>query len=228
MGEVKMESKLVAEAIGTFALTFIGAGSIIVGGLNGGSADLLTVAMAHGIVLAVVVSATMSISGGHINPAVTLAFVAIKKIDGSTAGAYIAAQLVGAVIAGGLLFTIFGEANFGGTPAPGSIGGEPLESTHVILVEVVLTFLLMFAIMGTAVDSRAPAGIAGWGIGMMVAADILMGGPLTGAAMNPARHLGTALFDGLVGDAWMYWLGPVAGAGLGALVYNQFILEDEE
>jgi len=228
MGEVKMESKLVAEAIGTFALTFIGAGSIIVGGLDGGSADLLTVAMAHGIVLAVVVSATMSISGGHINPAVTLAFVAIKKIDGSTAGAYIAAQLVGAVIAGGLLFTIFGEANFGGTPAPGSIGGEPLESTHVILVEVVLTFLLMFAIMGTAVDSRAPAGIAGWGIGMMVAVDILMGGPLTGAAMNPARHLGTALFDGLVGDAWMYWLGPVAGAGLGALVYNQFILEDEE
>ena len=228
MGEVKMESKLVAEAIGTFALTFIGAGSIIVGGLDGGSADLLTVAMAHGIVLAVVVSATMSISGGHINPAVTLAFVAIKKIDGSTAGAYIAAQLVGAVIAGGLLFTIFGEANFGGTPAPGSIGGEPLESTHVILVEVVLTFLLMFAIMGTAVDSRAPAGIAGWGIGMMVAVDILMGGPLTGAAMNPARHLGTALFDGLVGDAWMYWLGPVAVAGLGALVYNQFILEDEE
>ena len=228
MGEVKMQSKLVAEAIGTFALTFIGAGSIIVGGLDGGSADLLTVAMAHGIVLAVVVSATMSISGGHINPAVTLAFVAIKKIDGSTAGAYIAAQLVGAVIAGGLLFTIFGEANFGGTPAPGSIGGEPLESTHVILVEVVLTFLLMFAIMGTAVDSRAPAGIAGWGIGMMVAADILMGGPLTGAAMNPARHLGTALFDGLVADAWMYWLGPVAGAGLGALVYNQFILEDEE
>ncbi len=228
MGEVKMESKLVAEAIGTFALTFIGAGSIIVGGLDGGSADLLTVAMAHGIVLAVVVSATMSISGGHINPAVTLAFVAIKKIDGSTAGAYIAAQLVGAVIAGGLLFTIFGEANFGGTPAPGSIGGEPLDSTHVILVEVVLTFLLMFAIMGTAVDSRAPAGIAGWGIGMMVAVDILMGGPLTGAAMNPARHLGTALFDGLVGDAWMYWLGPVAGAGLGALVYNQFILEDEE
>ena len=228
MGEVKMESKLVAEAIGTFALTFIGAGAIIVGGLDGGSASLLTVAMAHGIVLAVVVSATMSISGGHINPAVTLAFLAIKKIDGTTAGAYIAAQLVGAVLAGGLLLTIFGEANFGGTPAPGSIGGEPLESTHVILVEVVLAFLLMFGIMGTAVDSRAPAGIAGWGIGMMVAVDILMGGPLTGAAMNPARHLGTALFDGLVGDAWMYWLGPVAGAGLGALVYNQFILEDEE
>ena len=82
---------------------------------------------------------------------------------------------------------------------------------------MVLTFLLMFAIMGTAVDSRAPAGIAGWGIGMMVAADILMGGPLTGAAMNPARHLGTALFDGLVGDAWMYWVGPVVGAALGAM-----------
>ena len=228
MGEVKMESKLVAEAIGTFALTFIGAGAIIVGSLDGGSTPLLTVAMAHGLVLAVVVSATMSISGGHINPAVTLAFLAIKKIDSTTAAAYIVAQLVGAVLAGGLLFTIYGEANFGGTPAPGSIGGEVLEPTQVILVEVVLTFLLMFAVMGTAVDSRAPAGIAGLGIGMMVAADILMGGPLTGAAMNPARHLGTALFDGLVGDAWMYWVGPVVGAALAALVYNQFILEEDE
>ena len=221
----------IAELIGTFILVFIGTATAVLAGstlLGESGMPILAIAFAFGFTLMVLVYTIGPISGCHINPAVTLAFLAIKKIDSTTAVAYIVAQLVGAVLAGGLLFTIYGEANFGGTPAPGSIGGEALEPTQVILVEVVLTFLLMFAVMGTAVDSRAPAGIAGLGIGMMVAADILMGGPLTGAAMNPARHLGTAMFEGLVGDAWMYWVGPVVGAALAALVYNQFILEEDE
>jgi len=128
MGEVKMESKLVAEAIGTFALTFIGAGAIIVGSLDGGSTPLLTVAMAHGIVLAVVVSATMSISGGHINPAVTLAFLTIKKIDSTTAAAYIVAQLVGAVLAEGCCSPSTGRRTSGGhlrREASGKMSSSP-------------------------------------------------------------------------------------------------------
>jgi aquaporin Z len=226
MGEVKLESKLVAEALGVFTLTFIGAGTIIVGGLNGGEAALLTVALAHGLALAIAVTATMNISGGHLNPAITLAFLLTRRIDGTTAGMYIAAQLVGGVVAGGILFGIFGDGNFGGTPAPGAIEGVTLSASKVIVIEIVLTFLLMLAIMGTAVDSRAPA-IGGWGIGLMVTADILMGGPLTGAAMNPARHLGTALFEGLLADAWMYWVGPIIGAGLCAMLYERFLLADD-
>jgi aquaporin Z len=226
MGEASLESKLVAEALGVFALTFIGAGSIIVGGLNGGEAALLTVAIAHGLVLAVAVTATMNISGAHINPAITIAFLMTRRIDGTTAGLYIVAQLVGGVVAGGILFGIFGEGNFAGTPAPGMIEGVTLSASKVIVIEIVLTFLLMLAIMGTAVDPRAPA-IGGWGIGLMVTADILMGGPLTGAAMNPARHFGTALFEGLLGDAWMYWVGPIIGAGLCAMIYDRFLMADE-
>ncbi len=227
MSEAKLESKLVAEALGVFALTFIGAGSIIVGGLGGETPSLLIVALAHGITLAIAVSAVMNVSGAHFNPAVTLAFLLTKRIDQTTAGLYIVAQLIGGVIAGGILFSVFGADNLGGTPTPGVIEGAALATSHVILIEVVLTFLLMFSIMGTAVDSRAPA-IGGWGIGLMVTADILMGGPLTGAAMNPARHLGTAVFEGLMAEAWMYWVGPIIGACLCAVVYDRFIMADEE
>ena len=226
MGEASLESKLVAEALGVFALTFIGAGTIIVGNLNQGEASLLTVAIAHGVVLAIAVSATMNISGGHINPAITIAFLMTRRIDGATAGMYIVAQLVGGIVAGGILFFIFGADHYGGTPAPGVIEGVTLSASKVVAIEIVLTFLLMFAIMGTAVDSRAPA-IGGWGIGLMVTVDILMGGPLTGAAMNPARHLGTALFEGLLADAWMYWVGPIIGAGICALLYERFLMAEE-
>ena len=151
----------------------------------------------------------------------------IVTMGGSTtAGMYVVAQLVGGVVAGGILFFIFGEGSMGGTPAPGVLEGVTITSSKVVVIEIALTFLLMFAIMGTAVDSRAPA-IGGWGIGLMVAADIMMGGPLTGAAMNPARHFGTALFEGLLTDAWMYWVGPIVGAGLCAMLYERFLMADE-
>jgi aquaporin Z len=212
------EAKLYAEAIATFALTFIGAGAIWVQGDN---VDLLTVAAAHGIVLAVMVTATMNISGAHVNPAITLGFMATKRIDNKLGMMYIGAQLGGAILAGGILYSL--GAGGVGTPAPGT---EVIAVTtqQAILVEAVLTFLLMSAIMGTAVDSRAPAGIAGFGIGLTVFADILMGGPLTGAAMNPARWAGTWVFGDMANqiDIVIYTVGPILGALLGVLLWDKF------
>lgn len=231
MSETTTESKLVAEALGTFMLTFIGAGAIVVGAVTSppDGASLLTVAIAHGLALSIAVTATMNISGAHINPAVTLGFMATNRIDPKLGGLYMTAQFVGAIAAGGLLVAVFGDAfsaTGGGTPMPNSDLG--VTSSEVILLEAILTFLLVFAIWGTAVDPRAPSGIAGFGIGLAVAADILMGGPITGAAMNPARFLGTALFtEGALTHTWLYIVGPAIGALLGSLVYSRFLLPAE-
>lgn len=233
-------AKLTGELIGTFALTFIGAGAIVTTTWTGGQPGLVGIALAHGVVLAIVVSATMNISGGHINPAVTLAMIATGRIKVGTAIAYIIAQCVGATAAGFLLAYIFRSITGGGT-MPGSeaiaksLLGTPNFNAQImtmgtaILIEAAMTFLLVFAIFGTAVDDRAPR-LGGWGIGLAVMVDILMGGPLTGAAMNPARTLGTLLGGGSATEAlWsqhaVYWIGPVLGAIVGALVYDMFILK---
>ncbi len=231
--EVSIESRLICELIGTFALTFIGAGSIMMGG------DITTVALAHGVVLAIVVTATMNISGGHINPAVTISMMVVKKIDNNTGLKYIGAQLLGASIAGFILSqllngttivlqdgtTLLAAGQGMGTPSP--TGG--IDLIGVVAIEAVLTFLLMFAIWGTAVDPRAPA-IGGWGIGMMVAVDIMMGGGITGAAMNPARWMGTWLFTDMadMSHLLMYWAGPLIGALSCSLLYNNFIMAPED
>ena len=215
------EAKLYAEGIATFALTFIGAGAIWVSG-----GDLLTVAVAHGIILSVMVSATMNISGAHINPAITIGFMATKRIDSKLGAKYIAAQLAGALLAGGILYSI--GAGGAGTPAPGHFPGENgalVNTQQAILIEAILTFL----IMGTAVDERAPAGIAGFGIGLVVMADILMGGPLTGAAMNPARWAGVWVFGDMENniDLIIYTVGPIMGALLGVLLWDKMTLGEE-
>ena len=209
------EAKLYAEGIATFALTFIGAGAIWVTGH-----DLLAVAAAHGIILAVMVTATMNISGAHINPAVTIGFMATKRITPKLGGMYIAAQLAGALLAGGILYSI--GAGGEGVPAPSDTIIE-VSTQQAILIEAVLTFLLMTVIMGTAVDDRAPAGIAGFGIGLVVMADILMGGPLTGAAMNPARWAGVWVFGDMADniDFIIYTVGPIMGALLGVLLWDK-------
>ena len=209
------QAKLYAEGIATFALTFIGAGSIwVVGG------DLLAVAAAHGIILAVMVTATMNISGGHVNPAITVGMMASNRITPKLGMQYIAAQLAGAVLAGGILYSI--GAGGVGIPAPGDSIIE-VSTQQAILIEAVLTFLLMTVIMGTAVDDRAPAGIAGFGIGLVVMADILMGGPLTGAAMNPARWAGVWVFGDMENniDLIIYTVGPIMGALLGVLLWDK-------
>ena len=180
--------------------------------------------LAHGLTLAVVVSAFGAVSGGHFNPAVTLAIWIMGKITPSRAAMYVVAQLIGAVVAGFGLRTIFPpeawQPSAIGTPALGA----GITPTVGIGIEAVLTALLVFAVLGTAVDSRAPK-IGGLAIGLAVAADILMGGPLTGAAMNPARWFGPAIAAGAFDNWWVWWIGPAIGSAVAASVYRYTLAE---
>ena len=210
---------LVAEFIGTFTLIFIGVGAIAADYMSGGKLGLTGIALAHGLAIAVMVSATAAVSGGHLNPAVTIGLWAAKKIEVSEACGYVIAQCLGGLTAAFLIkYAVPAEAlsMVGmGTPAPGA----GISSSAALLTEIVLTFFLVFVVYGTAVDKRAPK-VGGLFIGLTVALDILMGGPISGAAMNPARHLGPALLGGGTENIWLYWLGPVVGGVLAAVVYK--------
>ena len=214
--------KFIAEFIGTFALIFIGVGSIACNFINGGETGIVGIALAHGLTIAVMASATAAISGGHLNPAVTIGMLCAKKIDFGGAINYIAAQCLGGIAAAALLKLCLPAAALTavnmGTPAlaPGITIGMGL------LTEIILTFFLVFVIYGTAVDSRAPQ-VGALFIGLTVTLDIFVGGPITGAAMNPARHLGPALLGGGLTNLWLYWAGPVIGGILAALCYNKFL-----
>ena len=218
---------LVAETVGTFLFFFVGAGSVVLGdylAAHGGvGPGLLGVALAHGLVLAVLVSALGPVSGGHFNPAVTLAIWIMGKITPMRAALYVGAQLIGAVGAGLALKAVFPDAwqasNIG-TPALGP-GITPLAG---IGIEAVLTVVLVLTVIGTAVDPRAPK-IGGLAIGLAVAADILVGGPLTGAAMNPARWFGPAVAAGAYADWYVWWIGPAIGAAAAALIYRYSLAE---
>jgi len=215
---------LVAEFISTFALVFVGVGAIAVDNMTGGKSGLVGIALAHGLIIAVMVSATMAISGGHVNPAVTIGAWAAGKIDTPNAIGYVISQCLGAVVAAFLIkFAVPVDALNAvamGTPAL----GNGVTVGQGLLTEIILTFFLMFAVYGTAIDRRAPK-TGGLFIGLTVTLDILMGGPISGAAMNPARHLGPALMGGPTEHIWLYWLGPVVGAVLAALVYKKILEE---
>ena len=214
---------LIAELIGTFVFVLIGAGSIITNTLTHGALGLLGIALAHGLALSIMITAFAATSGGHINPAVTIAMLVTRRIAPLLGLLYIVAQLVGATLAGLLLRAVFPQAVWQaaqlGTPmlAPGVSFGTG------VLVEAALTFFLLLAVFGTAVDPRAPK-IGGFGIGLTVAFDILMGGALTGAAMNPAIAFGPALAGGFWQNDLVYWIGPIIGAVIAALIYQYVIL----
>lgn len=212
--------KAAAEFIGTLAFVFIGAGSVCANKLAGGGIGLLGIALAHGLVVAVMVSAIGHISGGHINPAVTLGAWIAKRISHREALYYVGAQLVGAVIAAVLLLLIFREPTWRavnlGTPALGSA----VRSFQGIVVELVTTFLLVFTVFATAFDERGTfKSIAGFGIGMAVAFGILAGGPVSGGALNPARAFGPALVASFWKAHLVYWVGPLAGGALAGWLY---------
>ncbi|OLE66938.1 MAG: aquaporin [Acidobacteria bacterium 13_1_20CM_2_68_7] len=212
-----------AELIGTFALCFIGAGAICTNALTKGGVGLIGIAMAHGLVLSIAVSCTMAISGGQLNPAVTCALWATGRIkDPAQVAQLIVSQLVGAVLAGFCLKGLYAEAVWQGvhlgTPALG-YGITPVQGTFL---EAILTFFLVFAVYGTAVDAKAPK-LGGFGIGLTIAFDILMGGPLTGAAMNPARAFGPALAAGYWNNQPVYWIGPILGGVAAGWVYDRFL-----
>jgi MIP family channel proteins len=216
-----------AEALGTFALVFIGAGSVASKYFPSADYGILGVAIAHGLVLAVMITATMNISGGYLNPAVTLGLLATRRIDLRSAGAYILAQLVAAVLAAMLLKLCYPISVI----RPISIGTPAIAGTilrhQAILIEAVMAFFLVSAVFGTCVNPAAPK-VGGFGVGLALLFDILVGGPLTGAAVNPARAFGPALVSGQwVGHA-IYWVGPIVGGVLAALVWEYVLLPKRE
>lgn len=216
--------RLVAEALGTFALVFVGAAVVVVnGGFPNHGIGLIGIALAHAVVLSVMVSATMTISGGHLNPAVTLGLLLTRRIDPASAAAYIVAQLASASLAALLVKLLLPTA-----AVRSALLGVPVIASSVTLgqaigIELILTFFLMSAVFGTAVSPDAPR-VAGFGIGLVLLFDILVGGPLTGAAMNPARAFGPALVSGQWLGHMVYWVGPIAGAILAALLWQYVLL----
>ena len=215
----------VAEFLGTFALCFIGAGAICTNQWTNGAVGLLGIAIAHGTVLAVMISAMGHISGGHFNPAVTLGILSANKLDGRQAVTYILAQLAGAAAAGYLLTLIVPPSVW----QPVHLGTPGLREGITVgqgtLIEMILTFFLVLAVFGTAVDSKGSwNAIAGFGIGTVLIFDILVGGPLTGAAMNPARAFGPALASGYWNHHLLYWVGPILGGVLAGFLYSSVFL----
>jgi MIP family channel proteins len=212
----------VAEFVGIFALVFVGGAALINAQARGSGAGLLEVALAHGLILAVVVTATMRISG-HLNPAVTLGFLATRRIEPVMAGVYIVAQLLGAMLAAYALRGLFPEAD----AMAARLGGQAVASNitlwQAIGLEAVATFFLVFIVFGTAADPSAPR-VGGLAIGLAVAADILAIGPLTGASMNPARSFGPAVASNIFEGQVVYWTGPILGGLAAALLYDTLFL----
>jgi glycerol uptake facilitator len=229
-----LTQKLGAEVLGTAILVFIGAGSVpltifLTGSNPFGSAELSTISFAFAFAIFAAVYSVGHISGCHINPAVTIALLATRKIDSTTAVSYIGAQLVGAGL-GALLTYIILIGNDPQTLGLGSVGVNANAGLWIgVAAEVIGTAILVFTVFGAAVDGRAPGGFAGLIIGFIVYGIIILVGPITGAALNPARQIGPVIVETLtgftnsgarIGEIWVYVLGPVVGGLVGAFAYE--------
>jgi aquaporin TIP len=211
------------ELLGTFALVFVGVGTIMAVGPQA-DAGTLEVALAHGLVIAVMISAVGHISGGYFNPAITFGFMLTRRISLLLGLFYVFAQFAGGVLAALLLRWVFPAANREatnlGAPARHTIGlGQAL------VVEALLTFFLVWVVFATTADPRSTySAVAGIAIGLVVVFDNLMGYPLTGAIINPARALGPQLVGNSWSDAWVWYVGPLAGGAIAALLYDELYL----
>lgn len=233
-----------AELIGTGMFVFLGAGSVVAARatLGGGSATtfVIAVAIAHGLGILIAVSATANISGGHINPAVTFAAAMTGKIKVSTGVLYVAAQLIGAVLGVLLLKTIVAGPMEMGLGAHGlnvfdpQVGGGILDDQIAdgagagLLLEMALTFALVFVVFATAMDPKGPRHLAPVAIGLVIMLDHFVGIPMTGASMNPARSFGPAVVANVWTDHWVFWLGPIIGGAIAAFVYENVFMNREE
>ena len=217
---------LAAEFVGTLLFVFLGAGSVVAlmaAGTTAASIGSLGVALAHGVAMAIIISMTMSISGGHINPAVTFGLWIANRVGGRVAWQYIGAQVAGAVVGAALLRTVLPRMAVGlalvGTPRL----GNDVTFLQGVWIEAMLTFFLVSAVFGTAVSPEAPK-IGGFGIGLAIFVDALVGGNFTGAVMNPARAIGPALVAWQWNAHAVYWIGPLIGAGVAGALWKAVLL----
>jgi aquaporin NIP len=207
--------RALAEGLAAFALVFAGCGAIVANTVHAGALGGIGVSATFGLVIMAMVYATGHLSGAHVNPAVTIAFTLTRHFPPREALAYVAAQLAGASAAAFVLLAAW--------PAEPAALGATVPSVGAgtaLLYEVVLSAFLMFVIVAVATDTRAVGAAAALAIGGTVGLDALFGGPITGASMNPARSFGPALASGTWHDFWIYVVGPLVGAALGALAYQ--------
>jgi aquaporin NIP len=209
--------RAIAEGIAAFALVFAGCGAVVTNATHRGALGAVGVSLVFGLVIMAMVYATGHLSGAHINPAVTFAFTLTRHFPARDAFAYVSAQLAGATAGAFVL-----AAAWSGKPASLGATVPSVGVTSALLYETVLSAFLMFVIISVATDTRAVGAAAALAIGGTVGLDALFGGPITGASMNPARSFGPALASGQWHDFWIYLLGPLLGATVGAFAY-QFI-----
>jgi aquaporin NIP len=206
--------RLVAEFVGTFLLVFAGPGAVVVNEVSGGGVGSLGIGLSFGLAVMATIYAVGHLSGAHINPAVTVAFALTRHFPWALVPAYVLAQLLGACAASATHLALFGDVADLGATVPSS---SPLQAA---LLELVLTLFLMFVVSAVATDVRAVGQAAAIAIGGYVALAATFADPIAGASMNPARSFGPALLSGTWTGHWAYWVGPVAGAMLGALLYR--------
>jgi MIP family channel proteins len=212
---------IVAEVLGTFLFFFIGMAAVAAP-----NADRTMVAFAHGLALAVMVSALGAVSGGHFNPAVTMALWLASRMTGRRALAYVIAQLIGAVAAAAMIGYVFNSTDAIQVNVPAL--GDGVDAVRGSVIEAIITAGLLVAVFGTAVDPRAPLTIAGLGIGIAVAAGIFGAGPLTGGAMNPARWFGPAVLTGDYTNLYVWIAGPLVGAAVVAVIWRLLFLPEAD
>lgn len=218
----KLTAGWICEFVGTFALMFVGGAAILHEYDKG---NIVAVALAHGLILSVMVSATMHISGGQLNPAVSIGLAIIRRQTWGQAAAWVVAQLLGSALAAKVLQLVFLPSSVANGKLGATLGvlSTPDTIMPLLALEAIATFFLMFVILGSAVDNRGVGGnraVGGFGIGLTVAGCILAIGPFTGASMNPARSFGPALVGGFWDVHWAYWVAPLIGATVAALVWD--------
>lgn len=217
---------VLAEFIGTALFVFIGAGSVVANAVTNGGVTNVGIALAHGVGMAVLISSVMHISGGHLNPAVSLGVFVAGKIDGATLWRYVVAQLIGAIVGAALVRALFNPVSArivsDGTPHL----SLTVSFMQAVGMEALLTFFLVSAVFGTAIASQAPK-IGGFGIGLAIFVSALVAGGLTGAALNPARAFGPALISWTWDAQAVYWIGPAIGGAVAGVVWKMFLLPEK-
>jgi aquaporin TIP len=225
-----MPRKLLVEFVGTFALIFIGAGSIVASGIALPEAalpgaGLVTIALAHGLAIGTMVTAVGHVSGGHFNPAVSVAVWVTRRLGTGELLAYVVIQLLGGLAGAGVLRLVVPAGSWEPANLGATLVAQNLSDAQAITIEAVLTFFLVWVVFATAIDPEGAFNkVAGLAIGFVIAMDIMMGGPFTGASMNPARSLGPAVAAGEYTGVWVYFIGPVIGATLAAVSYDMVVL----